>query len=95
MLSYWSTRWIESTSNWAPVEHECFAFRKACDRFYDYLSSNHFNVYTDSEPLQWLNSLRRPRGRMAAWILSMLDDTELVYNSIATYVWGMRTMHAL
>jgi hypothetical protein len=37
-----------------------------------------------------------PRGgRMAAWILSMLDDTSLVYNSISTYVWGMRTMHTL
>ena len=76
-VCYWSTRWIESTSNWAPVEHECFAFRKACDRYYEYLSSNHFTVYTDSEPLQWLNTLRRPRGRMATWILELqpLDYT--------------------
>ena len=34
-------------------------------------------------------------GRMAAWVLSLLDDTSLVYNSISTYVWGMRTMHTL
>ena len=34
-------------------------------------------------------------GRMAAWILSMVDETELVYASISTYVWGMRTMHTL
>ena len=32
---------------------------------------------------------------MAAWVLSLLDDTSLVYNSISTYVWGMRTMHTL
>ena len=70
-VAYWSTRWIESTSNWAPVEHECFAFYKACARFYDYLASNWFTVFTDSEPLQWLNTLRRPRGRMACWILDL------------------------
>lgn len=34
-------------------------------------------------------------GRLAAWILSMLDDTELVYASISTYVWGVRTWHVL
>lgn len=34
-------------------------------------------------------------GRLAAWVLSLLDDTSLVYNSITTYVWGMRTMHTL
>ena len=34
-------------------------------------------------------------GRLAAWVLSLLDDTTLVYNSISTYVWGMRTMHTL
>ena len=75
--SYWSTRWIESTANWAPVEHECYAFRRAVERYYEYLSSNHFTVYTDSEPLQWLQTLRRPRGRMAEWILELqsLDYT--------------------
>ena len=79
-VGYWSTRWIESTSNWAPVEHECFAFRKACERYYDYLSSNHFDVYTDSEPLQWLNTLRRPRGRMATWILELQAFDYTVYH---------------
>ena len=32
---------------------------------------------------------------MAAWILSMVDDTVLVFASISVYVWGMRTMHTL
>ena len=34
-------------------------------------------------------------GRLAAWILSMVDDSALVFASISTYVWGMRTMHTL
>ena len=34
-------------------------------------------------------------GRLSSWVLSMLDDTDLVYHSISTYVWGMRTMHTL
>ena len=38
---------------------------------------------------------RRRGGRLAAWILSMLDDTDLVFASICTYVWGVRTWHVL
>ena len=34
-------------------------------------------------------------GRLAAWVISMLDDTELVYKSIANYVWGVCTWHTL
>lgn len=34
-------------------------------------------------------------GKMSSWIISLLDDTTLVFNSISTYVWGMRTMHVL
>ena len=34
-------------------------------------------------------------GRLAAWVLSMTDDTDLVYKSIACYVWGVRTWHVL
>ena len=41
------------------------------------------------------NGLRARGGRMAAWILSMVDDTVLVFASISVYVWGMRTMHTL
>ena len=28
-------------------------------------------------------------GKMASWVISMVDDTNLVYGSISTYVWGM------
>ena len=34
-------------------------------------------------------------GRIAAWIVSLVDDTKLVFGSIATYLWGMRTFHVL
>ena len=34
-------------------------------------------------------------GKLASWVLSMLDDTELVFKSIATYVWGVRVWHTL
>ena len=34
-------------------------------------------------------------GRLAAWVLSMLDDTELKAQSISTYSWGMRAWHVL
>jgi hypothetical protein len=34
-------------------------------------------------------------GRMAAWVLQMKEDTDLVFASISTYVWGMRTWQVL
>ena len=64
-ISFWSVRWLDATANWAPVEHECYAFRRAVERYYDYLTSQKFFVYTDSEPLVWLHTLRRPKARMA------------------------------
>ena len=70
-ISHWSVRWLDATANWAPVEHECYAFRRACERYYDYVSAQWFLVYTDSEPLVWLQTLRRPKGRMAEWILEL------------------------
>jgi hypothetical protein len=30
-------------------------------------------------------------GRLVSWILCMVDDSELVYRSIATMVWGLRS----
>jgi hypothetical protein len=34
-------------------------------------------------------------GRMASWVLSMVDDTLLTAGSIGTYLWGMRAWHVL
>ena len=34
-------------------------------------------------------------GKLTAWVLSMVNDTELVFRSIVNYVWGMRTWHTL
>ena len=34
-------------------------------------------------------------GRMATWVTQMVDDTDLTFASISTYVWGMRTWHVL
>ena len=34
-------------------------------------------------------------GRMVAWVMQMTRDTSLVFKSISTYVWGVRTWHVL
>ena len=34
-------------------------------------------------------------GRLASWVTSMVDDTDLVYSSISTYLWGVCTWHTL
>ena len=80
VISFWSVRWIDSPANWAPVEHECYAFRRAAEKWYEYLSHAHFVVHTDSEPLVWMQSLRRPKGHMAKWIMEMQAlDFEVVH----------------
>ena len=33
--------------------------------------------------------------RLAAWVVSMMDDTALVFSSISSYVWCIRTWHRL
>jgi len=53
-----------------------------------------FCAERDWEPLLE-NSDEVRGGKMTAWILSMVDDTELVFKSIVNYVWGMRTWHTL
>ena len=35
----------------------------------------------------------RRGGRIAAWVLEMVDDTELTFQSICSYIWGVRTWH--
>ena len=38
----------------------------------------------------------RDRGaKMIAWVVQMKNDTDLVYSSISTYLWGVRTWHVL
>ena len=32
---------------------------------------------------------------MVSWVVKMKDDTDLVFSSISTYVWGMRTWQVL
>ena len=53
------------------MEHECYGLRRSVERYFDYVSCQWFLVYIDSEPLVWLQTLRRPKGRMAEWILEL------------------------
>ena len=34
-------------------------------------------------------------GRLAGWVVSLMEDTDLVFASISTYVWAIRTWHCL
>ena len=70
-IAYWSVRFDKSEGHWSPVEHECFAVRKAIEHFYQYLANAPFTVHTDSEPLEWMMELRRPKGRLANWIMDV------------------------
>lgn len=58
---------------------------------------NRWKIFCDEQgwvPLLVTGDKRRG-GRFVAWVLQMKEDTELVYSSISSYVWGVRTWHVL
>ena len=42
-----------------------------------------------------MDKIATAHKRLAAWVVSMMDDTALVFSSISSYVWCIRTWHRL
>ena len=76
-ISYWSRCWTGSEKHWAPVVHEGCAAYRGITEFWRYLSSNHFKLIVDAEPLMWLQTVRKPAGKLAVWAIALqsLDFT--------------------
>ena len=60
----------------------------AKNRWIEFCSSQNWHpILADDDPIRG--------GKVVAWVLSMLDETDLVFNSICTYIWGMRTWQVM
>ena len=50
------------------------------DYFHCYVYGSKYTVRTDNQLLKWLQSLRKPSGRIARWIIKLQEyDYEIIY----------------
>ena len=75
-IAYWSTIFSGAQLNYGTVEKECLALVMAIRHFRPYILGRPLTVYTDHKPLQWLNKISDPSGRLTRWAL-MLQDYDL------------------
>lgn len=78
-VAYWSRRWTDAESRWHSVEHECCCVYEAVKRFSTYLNRK-FTIITDYQPITWLRSIRKPKGRLATYCMELqVHDFEIVH----------------
>ena len=59
--------------NYSVYEKESLSVLSAIKHFHHYLYGRHFTVYCDNTAVTWLFSQKEPRGRVARWIMSLME----------------------
>ena len=80
VIAYGSKRLNSRECNYSTVEKEAYAVVTFLEEYRCYLLGRHFVVVTDHKPLQWLTSMKEPRGRLGRWSLKLSEfDYEVKY----------------
>ena len=56
-----------------PFEKEALAVISGIRHFHHYLYGREFTVYTDNTAVTWFYSQKEPKGRVARWIMYLLQ----------------------
>jgi transposase InsO family protein len=74
VIEYFSRSLLPHQENYSASELECFAVVEAIERFEVYLHRP-FTVITDHSALQWLLTLKKPKGKLYRWSVRMSTHT--------------------
>ena len=70
-IAWYSRCWAGPERHWAPIVQECAVIYRAIMEFERYVGGTHFTLGIDAEPLCWLQSVKRPSGKLAAWVMAL------------------------
>ena len=59
--------------NYSVYEKEGLAVISGIKHFHHYLYGRHFTIWTDNTAVTWLYSQKEPKGKLARWIMSLLE----------------------
>jgi RNase H-like domain found in reverse transcriptase len=78
---YWSMGLTSTDKSYSTTEKECLAIVWAILQLRPYLDGKRFFIRTDHNSLRWVLNLAAAQGRLARWILRLLEfDFEVQYS---------------
>ena len=66
-VSYASHQLSSTQLRWSTIEKECYAILFGIEKFRPFLEGTHFNVYSDHNPLKFINSVDNKNAKLQRW----------------------------
>lgn len=86
VIAYASRAITEQERNYITTELECLAVIWALDKFLGYIEGTHVTVFSDHDSLRWLRNLKKPKGRLARWVMLLAGyDITIIHRNGALH----------